>query len=253
MRNVLILAALTQELASVARSTGAVEVGQVAGSRLLHGRLGSIDVHLTLTGVGKVNAAVTAALGMTATGADTVICLGVGGALDPTLRVGDVVVGTRTIHHDAGVLRDDGLQTYQAGHVPFFNPTDRLGYAPSESLLALARAATSSVSLSPIAGVDPSIRFGVIVTGDQFLDGPVTRDRLHATLDALIVEMEGAAVAQTADRLGVDHLVVRAASDLAGGGGSSTFDFNRFLDQVAENSARVALGILAGLSAAGGG
>jgi adenosylhomocysteine nucleosidase len=78
---------------------------------------------------------------------------------------------------------------------------------------------------------------GVILTGDQFIRSPLVREQLHRDFGAQAVEMEGAAVAQVADHFGVDCLVVRAVSDMAGE--ESPLDFVRFTEEVAANSARV--------------
>jgi adenosylhomocysteine nucleosidase len=78
---------------------------------------------------------------------------------------------------------------------------------------------------------------GVILTGDQFISSPIERERLHRDFGGHAVEMEGAAVAQVANRFDVDCLVVRALSDMAGD--DSELDFSRFLEQVAANSAKV--------------
>jgi adenosylhomocysteine nucleosidase len=49
--------------------------------------------------------------------------------------------------------------------------------------------------------------------------------------------MEGAALAQVAERLGVPWLEIRALSDLAGK--DSRFDFAKFVDEVAKSSALI--------------
>ncbi len=203
---------------------------------------GSLDdrrVVLAQAGLGKVNTAALTAIIWERYRISTVIFTGVAGGLDPGLDVGDIVIGERTIQHDAGVLGPEGLERYQAGHIPFFNPTDEFGYTPSPGLLEATVEVARDVHLTPVLDRQPKVRVGSILTGDQFLNDPETRDRLFSDLGAQAVEMEGAALGQVAARLGMDHIVIRSLSDLAGA--ESIRHFDRFLTQVAANSARLVL------------
>lgn len=212
-----------------------VWTGEVHGTRAV----------LAKAGVGKVNMAALAALVWERHRPRLMVCTGVAGGLDPSLGVGDVVIGERTIQHDAGVAGPAGLQRYQAGRLPFYNPTDQLGFAPSGRVLGSMRRVVDDTALMPVLGEAPTVAFGTIVTGDQFLQDRTTRDRLFADLGAQAVEMEGAALAQTAQRLGVEHIVIRSLSDLATGEAVANFD--RFVSEASANSARLALGLIARL------
>ena len=64
-----------------------------------------------------------------------------------------------------------------------------------------------------------------------------TRDALFTEFGADAIEMEGAALAQSAQLLGADHLIVRSLSDLAGT--ESSVDFGRFVGEASTNSAAV--------------
>lgn len=225
-----VITAIQQEFEHLATWMGA------DGDQPVSGSIDGIPVALSTCGIGKVNAAAAATMLIERFSPRTLVVSGVAGGLDPSLGVGDVVVGLRTIQHDAGVLGPAGLEPYHAGHIPFFNPTDRFGFEPSDALLQRCRQHLDGFSLPPF--VDrraTNIVFGTILTGDQFLASGADRERLHRRFGGHAIDMESAAVAQVADLRGLDHLVIRSLSDLAGA--DSDLDFTRFLSHVAANSA----------------
>lgn len=216
---------------------------EVAGVQFDVGELDGHPVVLSRAGIGKVNAALVATLLADRFGCRAIAFSGVAGGLDPDLRIGDVVIADRTVQHDAGVIEDTALQAYQAGHVPFFNPTAEFGWAADPALLARVRGHLGGFTLSPLSGAagggdrPPRIVYGTVLTGDQYLHCALTRDNLHADLGGHAVEMEGAAVSQVCASFGIPWLVIRALSDLAGS--QSRFDFAAFVDEVAAQSAAI--------------
>ncbi len=239
---VAIFSALDEELALIRDSVRRLRSGPSGPWHTWTGLLGDSAVVLAAAGLGKVNAAALASLIWERHTPSLMVFSGVAGAIDPSIGVGDVVVGEHTIQHDAGVVSTNGLERYQAGHIPFYNPTDEFGYRPSHRVLEIMSAVVADTKLTPVLDRQPQVRFGTILTGDQFVNDDATRARLFADLGAQAVEMEGAALGQTAARLGSDHIVIRSVSDLAGV--SAIEDFDRFLPEAAANSARLVLGLV---------
>ena len=236
-----LICAIPQELAHLRQVLVAHDVTEIAGLRFDHGRLDGHDVILVGAGIGKVNTALTSTLLCDRFGCRLILFSGVAGGLDPALQIGDVVIADRTIQHDAGVIEDGTVQTYQAGHVPFFNPTERLGYPVDPALLAKAKAALEDVRLGHVtaagSGRVAEITYGTILSGDQYLHCETTRERLFRELGGRAIEMEGGALGQVCEAFGVPWLDIRALSDLAGK--DSRFDFARFVDEVAASSATI--------------
>lgn len=210
---------------------------QVLDSDWRTGAVAGHEIVLVLSGIGKVNAASVATALIERHDPHVLVFSGVAGGLDPSLSVGDVVIGAHTIQHDAGTFGPKGLVVHQAGHVASFNPSDMLGYRPRPDVLASCEHALDGFVLSDFDGRVPSLVFGSILTGDQFLANGDERDRLFQLFGAQAIEMEGAAVAQVAENYSIDHLVIRSLSDLAGS--DSELDFAVFLDHAASNAAAV--------------
>lgn len=238
-----IICAIPQELGHLAEAMQDVRRESRGRIDFAMGELDHHEVVLAGAGVGKVNAGLTATLLANHFGCRCLVFSGVAGGLDPALHVGDVVIAERTLQHDAGVLQGERIHTYQAGHIPFFNPTDKLGFATPPELLDRVRQRLDGFALPPLSaaaggeGRPPAITFGTILTGDQFLNCETTRERLFSELGGLAIEMEGGAVGQVADAFAIPHLVIRALSDLAGA--QSDFDFGRFVVEVAAGSAMI--------------
>jgi adenosylhomocysteine nucleosidase len=226
-----LICAIPQELAHLRAILSDPRSEQIAHTIFDSGTIDGRDVVLAGSGMGKVNAALVTTLLADRFGCRTVVFSGVAGGLDPRLAIGDIVVGDFVIQHDAGVLENERVRTYQPGYAPVINPTDRLGYAVDPELLERVKQRLARVS---VAG---QIVYGTVLSGDQYLNCDTTRERLLSELGGRAIEMEGGAVAQACEAFGIPWLVIRALSDLAGG--NALFDFTAFVDQAAESSATI--------------
>ena len=112
--------------------------------------------------------------------------------------------------------------------MPFFNPTDRLGYPVDPPLLARLRPGWRASPCRPCRArrAARASRRGScsapILSGDQYIHCEATRERLFRELGGAAVEMEGGALGQVAEAFGIPYLDIRALSDLAGKSPAST-------------------------------
>ncbi len=214
------------------------------GFNFAEGELEGRHAILVEAGMGKVNAAVVATILAQEFGCRSLLFSGVAGGLDPALGVGDVVIGQHLIQHDYGIINNEVTESYHPGHLPIFMPSERFGYHMDEVVKSKIDDALQGFELPELSAAAsggearrPKLQFGTILTGDQFVNCTATRNRLHNELGGQAVEMEGAAVAQVAERFGIDWLVVRSLSDLAGE--ESGIDFLKFLHETAAGAALV--------------
>jgi adenosylhomocysteine nucleosidase len=237
-----LISAVPEEIAQFGASFAEAGTREVAGFTFREGALDGRPAVLVESGIGKVNAAIVATILCREFGVRALLFSGVAGGLDPGLGIGDVVVARRLVQHDYGAMVEGRLRTYQPGAFPLPGLDDTHGYALAPDLERRLHAALDGIALPPLpasatggAARLPGLLFGTVLTGDTFVNCEATRLDLFTRFGAQAVEMEGAAVAQVAERFGVPCVVVRALSDLAGA--ESHMDFGSFVQAAAEGAA----------------
>ncbi|AIG65204.1 5'-methylthioadenosine/adenosylhomocysteine nucleosidase [Weissella tructae] len=187
------------------------------------GKIGSTEVVVVESGIGKVEAAITTTLLINEFDVDAVINSGSAGALGADLRIGDIVIADNLAYGDA----DARAFGYAYGQVPqqpaTFVPDEALASAMADEF---AKKATGKLYR------------GLILTSDSFIAGPEQKDVLLGHFpEAMSAEMEGAAIAQVATTYNKPFAVVRAISDNANGEAGPTFD--EFIVDAGRQSAEV--------------
>ncbi len=194
----------------------------------LHGR----EVVVTLSGIGKVAAAITATLLADAFGVSQIWFTGVAGGLGAEVRVGDVVVADALVQHDM-----DASPLFPRHELPGLgrsrlHPPAELTEWVQQGVERALVDVHQHVPLHALGLPQPRVHRGLIASGDQFVASATDAETLrHHLPDVLAVEMEGAAVAQVCDAFGLPFVVLRTISDRADA--SAHLDFTRFVDQVA--------------------
>lgn len=206
----------------------------IEGLTVYTGRLGRRRVVLVPSGIGKVNAALTTTLVLEHFRPEQVLFTGIAGGMNPALQPGDLVIGTRLVHHDYGRQTPEGWQVR-----PTKNPytfADNPVYFPADSVLKLLAAfVLPKVKFEAINDRTPRVVADTIMTGDVFLADTKRNRELSKRFGADAVEMEGAAVAQICHQQRVPFLVIRSLSD--NGDDSAALDFQKYGAVAARNSA----------------
>jgi len=243
-----ILCALAEELLEIEAAISGKRASRHAGIRFVSGRVGSVPVVVAEGGIGKVGSALLAALLAERFRARALVISGVAGGLDPKAGIGDILIADRLAQHDFGAVTDRGWSYFRPGMPPWPGPRQDPYYRLPADLRRRLQRAVAGLRLPPLSAAvtgrarRPRIGFGTIVTGDQFVSSAVMSRRLRKDFGARATEMEGAAVAQVAERYGIPCVVVRALSDRADR--DSIRDIRAFLDETGRLAAAVLLRLI---------
>ena len=187
------------------------------------GKLYGVEAVLAVCGPGKVNAALCAQSMILHYHPEWILNLGVAGAGDMDVNIGDMVVAVSAVQHD--------VDTSPIG--------DPVGMVSKINLIEIPCDAALREKLVHAASYVDGMRVheGIIATGDQFIHDGQIRSRIHELFHAKAVEMEGGAVAQACYMHGVPCGVLRSISDRADG--QSEMDYPTFTKLAASHSQQV--------------
>ena len=224
MTRLAIVGAMHEEIAALRPCLADLRSERRAGRDFHLGRLDGHDVILVRCGIGKVAAAITAAVLLDAFDASALLFTGVAGGLGEGVRVGDIVVATTLLQHDM-----NAEPLFPRWEVPL---TGRARFDADAAWSARLAQASRALAAGDAHAVAATIHEGLVVSGDRFVATHAESDQLRALLpDALAVEMEGAAVAQVCHDFARPFAVVRTISDRADDAAHG--DFQRFVRDVA--------------------
>lgn len=231
------MGAMPEEIDAVVQLLSVSRQSSHAGRVYYEGYLNTVKAVVVVSGWGKVAAAATVSTLIHKFHISELIFTGVAGAIDPHLRIGDIVIGSRLLQHDM-----DARPFIPQYEIPLLKKTF-FECAPVQ--LAVAANAVKELfdndslcsligteALQQFAIVAPSLHIGDIASGDQFFSDDIKKKQLLQNLPGVLcVEMEGAAVAQVCYENEVPCTVIRTISDAAGDG--SHIDFAAFIERVA--------------------
>lgn len=156
------------------------------------GVLDNAQIIVVRSPMGKVNNAITAQLLASNFNIDMIVSIGFAGAVDESLKIGEVVVSIKAIQHDFGTIKPYGF---------IWEKSPEIGESGD----------ISTKRWFVLKGYP----YGTIVSGDQFIASEEKREWLKKKFDALAVDMGAASIYEVCKQNGIRCLFIRVISDSA--------------------------------------
>ena len=214
-----IMGAMEEEIEPLLNYFEEIKITEYAKNKYYEVNYKGLDIVIAYSKIGKVFASLTASTMIEKFGCDTLLFSGVAGAINPSLKVGDLIIANKLTQHDLDIVAFGHPYGYVPGGAVFINS--------DEKLREIAKEIAYENNLK--------ITEGIIATGDQFVADEERKNWIGSTFGADALEMEGASVAVVCDALEVPFFILRAISDSADM--DANFDFDEFLKSSAKNSA----------------
>lgn len=222
--NLGIIGAMSCEIEELKQVMTIRRTEHVAGMTFYMGKIEHTDIVLTISGVGKVNAAACAQLLISKFNVTHIINTGVAGAISETLAVGDVVIASDVTYHDVRPAQMKNCFPFQDS------------FPAHAKLIALAQQACNQIKEIT------HYYTGRIVTGEAFIEDSKTKQWISQAYHAACVEMEGAAIGHVAYINQIPFIILRSISDKANE--KATISFETFAHRAAKTSCQIVMQML---------
>lgn len=214
-----IIGAMEQEVSLLRNRLIHSTIWQQAGCEIYSGQLHGMDLSLLKSGIGKAFAAFGTTLLLDHFKPEIIINIGSAGSLEPSLKIGDVVVSHEVRYHDVD-LTAFGYEQGQMAQCP-------ASFIAAPSLITLAEEIIKQLGIYAVRGL--------LVSGDIFINSTQTLANIrHIFPKAIAVEMEATAIAHVCHQFSVPFVAIRTISDVANQ--TAYLNFKKCLPVVAYNS-----------------
>jgi adenosylhomocysteine nucleosidase len=226
---ILVVGAVPQETKPITDAMSGRESVVIDGIPCERGTLGPHEIVVSLTGIGKTNAAMATTDLILRLHPSAAFMTGTAARIRPAVRTGDVIIASLVSFHDVGSLTAAGmLQTWpdKSGHqAPMAWPSPGRQMASAVAFPATPELLTFAVTqartyVAPPVTLDgstytPVVRSGTVATGDLSGVTEAKISDIREKLDPDLMEMESGAFAQVCQFYRVPHLVIRSGSNVA--------------------------------------
>lgn len=222
-----IIGAMALEIDGLKKEMENTSANTISGVEFSVGVIGGTEVVIAQAGVGKVNAAVTAQTMILKYNPSVIINIGVAGGIEPSLKIGDIVVADKVCEHD--------MDTTAVGDEPgFITGIDTVYMHCDSEISNIISQCAKDMGLHTVRGT--------IATGDIFVAENSVRNRISQLFNGVAAEMEGGSIGHVCVMNNVPFAILRAMSDCAND--DSKVDFPVFAAKAAENSIKIILRFL---------
>lgn len=204
--NIGVVCAMEREIEVIRAGWDGAKEHYFGSTRITEVEIFGHTVYLTISGIGKVCAAMATEALISRFPIDVVFNTGLAGGCDPRLYASSAVLVSRAVYHDFDLGISEIFKDIQKG----FFTDDRLRELAAKSLKLL------------------NINFieGTVASGDIFVEDAVVKDDIIARTGCSCVDMEAAAIAHVAHANGLPFASVKIISDNADENAAEDFEFS---------------------------
>lgn len=219
-----IVVAMKEELEEILYFVDKLEESIHSNTTFIEGKISNKECILVNCGVGKVNSARVTQKLVDLYKPKYIINVGVAGAINDNLSIGDVVISNNNIQHDFDITAFG----HEKGYISnvgknFYSDKYLVGAAQEVCLKEKNR--------------NYEVKLGTITSGDIFCTDDKMKNKIRCKFEADVVDMECAAIAQVSILEEIPFVSIRSISD--GPTGSNHQDFKNNLSFAAKRAAGI--------------
>lgn len=221
-----IMGAMPEEIAPILEKLSTYKTTEYADNTYYEADYKGVELVIAYSKIGKVFSTLTASTMIQHFGCEKLLFSGVAGGINPSLKIGDLIVATKLSQHDLDITA-------------FGHP---MGFVPGGSVFVEADKGLIGISKVVAEELGKTVQEGVIATGDQFVHNEAIKDSIVKNFNADALEMEGASVAVVCNALDIPFFILRAISDTADT--DASFSFDEFMESSAVISAEFVMNMV---------